>query len=291
MGQAFKHILFWLLFLLLWNVHDLNYNLSFLENLRTNAIPFLLYAILVYANLYFLIPRFLLKRRLAAYMLFLGCSIILVTLASSQYLSFHFRDIHLSTSEFFLSLKGRIAVITEVIITLCLSMTLFLVDEWFKKERLIAEIRQEHSDLALGLLGNNQINPHLLFNSLNSIYTVMDKKITTEENSDHIFIKSDGMVIKVFVDDITHIETANDYVYINTTSRDRYLTLVSLSNMEAKLPEDKFIRVHRFYLVGVRHVKKIEGNLIHIGKTKIRISRALRKHVYESIIGDKLIER
>ncbi len=291
MGQTSKHILFWLLYLLLWNIHDLNYNVSFFENLKTNAIPFLLYAILVYANLYFLIPRYLLKRRVASYMLALIFGIVIVTLASAQYLSFHFKDIHISTSDFFLSLNGKIAVVTEVIITLCLSMTLFLIDKWFKKEQLIKEIRQEQLEADFGLLGNNQINPHFLFNSLNSIYTIMDKKITTEESGDHIFIKSDGMVIKVFVDDITHIETANDYVYINTTFKDRYLTLVSLSNIESKLPGEKFIRVHRFYLIGIKHVKKIEGNLIHVGKTKIRISRALRKQVYEAIIGDKLIER
>jgi|GEM_PF-7076488 len=291
MGQASKHILFWLLYLLLWNVHDLNYNISFLENLETNAVPFLLYVILVYVNLYVLIPRFLLKRKLATYILFLTCSTVLVTIMSSHYLSFHFRDIQVSTADFFLSLRGKIAIVTEVIITLCLSMTLFLVDEWFKKEKLIKQIRQEQFEKELGIWGNNQINPHFLFNSLDSIYTMMDKRINTEESGDHIFIKSDGMVIKIYIEDITYIETANDYVYINTVYKDRYLTLVSLKHIESRLPKEKFIRIHRFYLIGVGHVTKIEGNLVHIGKSKIRISRSFRKQVYESIIGDKLIER
>ncbi|MEM7084937.1 MAG: LytTR family transcriptional regulator DNA-binding domain-containing protein [Bacteroidota bacterium] len=179
---------------------------------------------------------------------------------------------------------------TEVIISLCLSMVLFLIDEWYKKEQLIKALKQRQLE-SESSLADNQINPHLLFNSLNSIYVMLDKKVNTQDDQNHIFIKSDGMVIKVFLDDITYIETANDYVYINTVNKDRYLTLVSLKNIEKELPKEKFMRVHRYYLIGIDHVNKLEGNLIHIGKTKIKISRALRNQVYKSIIGTKLIER
>ncbi len=285
-----KHIIFWVLYLLLWSVHDLNYNINILENLKTNAIPFLSYGALVYINLYILIPIFLLKKRIASYILLLILSIVGITLITSYYLSFYFENISISTSDFFVSIRGKIAIITEVIISLCLSMVLFLIDEWYKKEQLIKDLEQRQFASELSLT-NNQINPHLLFNSLNSIYVMLDEKVNIENGQSHIFIKSDGMVIKVFIDDITFIETANDYIYINTTNKDRYLTLVSLKNIENELPKEKFMRVHRYYLIGIHHVNKLEGNLIHIGKTKIKISRTLRNQVYKSIIGTKLIER
>lgn len=286
-----KHILFWLLYLLLWSVHDLNYNSDVIENLVTNAVPFLFYAILVYVNLYILIPRFLLKRKIATYILSLMLVIVFATLVTSQFLSFYFNGIKTGTSDFFLSLSGMVAILTEVIITLGLSMTLFLLDEWFKKEELIRDIERQKLDADMKLSRNNEMNPHFLLNSKNNIYTIVEKSAFNEVSDGHIFIKSDGMVIKVFINEITYVETASDYVYINTTKRDRYLTLVSLKQMAKKLPEEKFIRVHRYYLIGIDHVKKLEGNLIHLGKTKIKISRALKNQVYENIIGNKLVER
>lgn len=269
----------------------MNYNSDVLENLKTNAVPFLCYAVLVYMNLYILIPRFLLKRKIATYIMSLLFAIALVTLITSQYLSFYFNDILISTSDFFLSLRGKVAIFTEVIVTLCLSMTLFLLDEWFEKDQLIKEIERRRLDEEMELSLNNQMNSHFLLNSKNSIYTMVEKSGASEDIGDHIFIKSDGMVIKVFINEITYIETANDYVYINTVNKDRYLTLVSLKQISQRLPEERFIRVHRYYLIGIKHVKKLEGNLIHLGKTKIKISRALKNQVYESIIGNKLIER
>ena len=117
-----------------------------------------------------------------------------------------------------------------------------------------------------------------------------NKEHKSKDTKDHIFIKSNGMLIKVFIDDITFIETAKDYIFIHTL-HDKYLTLVSLKHIEGELPKEKFIRVHRYYLVGVSHIRKLEGNLIYIGEHKIKISRTLRNQVYQSIIGNKLIER
>lgn len=289
-SRVSKHILFWLLYLLLWSVHDLNYNSDLFENLKTNCVPFLFYAVLVYANLYVLIPNFLLKRKIPTYILSLLFAVICITLITSQYFSYYFDTIQ-KISAFFLSLKGMIAILTEVILSLCLSMTLFLLDEWFRKEQLIKEIEQQRLDTQMELSRNNQVSTHFLLNSKNNIYTIVERNSSRGASEGHIFIKSDGMVIKVFINEITYVETANDYVYINTVNKDRYLTLVSLKQISKKLPEEKFIRVHRYYLIGIDHVKKLEGNLIHLGKTKIKISRALKNQVYESIIGNKLIER
>ncbi|KZS42440.1 hypothetical protein AWE51_03080 [Aquimarina aggregata] len=116
------------------------------------------------------------------------------------------------------------------------------------------------------------------------------RKTEKEEIKNHIFIKCDGMIIKVLINDITFIETAKDYIKIHTKDS-TYLTLVSLKQIEKELPKEKFIRVHRYYLVAYNHITKLEGNLIYLGKNKIKISRTLRSQVYEAIIGNKLIER
>lgn len=117
-----------------------------------------------------------------------------------------------------------------------------------------------------------------------------ENPLSEEKTKPYIFVKANGMIVKIYIEDITHIETANDYVFIYTV-HDRYMTLVSLKHIEAELPKNLFIRVHRYYLVGLRHVKKLEGNLVYVGDRKIKISRSLRNGVYDVIVGNKLIER
>ena len=309
--KVIKHLIFWMLFLLLWSVHDLNYHGNVFENLANNAIAFIPYAILVYLNLYVLLPKFLLKKHIAPYILTLTLGIVAITFCASYYLSFYFGKIDLSpsTATFFLSTAGRIAIATEIILSLCLSMTLFLLDEWYKKEGSIKAIEQQQIATELHLL-SKQIRPEVLLNSLNTIFRVLGKhsdnnKKTLQQFSDilkeqlqkedkatkdFIFIKCDGIIVKIMVNDILFINTAKDYVQIHTVT-DSFLTLVSLKQIEEELPKEKFVRVHRYYLVGLNHIKKIEGNLMYVGNHKITISRTLKNTVYTAVVGDKLVAR
>ncbi|MDY8135987.1 sensor histidine kinase [Aquimarina sp. 2201CG5-10] len=128
-------------------------------------------------------PKFLFKKRIVPFTLLLITSIIITTIFTSYYLSFYFKsiDVHLPTSIFFVSIAGKIAIITEIILSLCLSMTLFLTDAWYKKERSLKEIEQKQLETELNLL-KNQINPHFLFNSLNSIYIMLGKNLESGKN-------------------------------------------------------------------------------------------------------------
>lgn len=178
LGSTWKHIIFWALFLLLWSVHDINYHPNIWENIETNVFTFLPYVGLVYVNLYLFMPKLLLRKKIGGYVALLVACIVGTTLFSSYALQFYFEqiDIHLPTSRFFGTVAGKIAIGTEVILALCLSMTLFLTDEWFRKENSLREIGQKQLQTELNLL-KNQINPHFLFNSLNSIYLMLDKNL------------------------------------------------------------------------------------------------------------------
>ncbi|GAB5473627.1 MAG: histidine kinase [Maribacter sp.] len=177
-GTVNKHIIFWVLFLLLWSVHDLNYHKDIWENIETNLFAFMPYAGLVYFNLYVLMPKLLLKRRIVDYILALIVCTVGTVFFSSYFLQFYFEhiNIYLPIAQFFATVQGKIAITTEVILALCLSMTLFLTDEWFRKERSLREIEQKQLQTELNLL-KNQINPHFLFNSLNSIYIMIGKNL------------------------------------------------------------------------------------------------------------------
>jgi len=125
---------------------------------------------------------------------------------------------------------------------------------------------------------------------LKAVQKTLALNTNTTSQKEAIFIKCDGLIVKILCDEILFIETAKDYVFIQTTKK-KYLTLISLRQIQESLPACKFMKVHRSYVVGIQHVEKIEGNLLYIENHKIKISRLLKTDVYTKIIGNRLIER
>jgi DNA-binding LytR/AlgR family response regulator len=91
-------------------------------------------------------------------------------------------------------------------------------------------------------------------------------------NQNYIFVKSDYKIVKVYLDDILFFEGLKDYVKIHTSGGTSVLSLLSLKNIEEKMPIDRFIRVHRSYIVSIEKIESIEKKRIKIGNKLIPIS-------------------
>ena len=90
-----------------------------------------------------------------------------------------------------------------------------------------------------------------------------------------IFIKSDYKTIRVNVDDILFIEGVKDYVKLHTTDKP-ILSLLSLRTLEQALSPERFVRVHRSYIVALDKIDVIEKSRIKIGQHSIIISDMYR---------------
>ena len=101
---------------------------------------------------------------------------------------------------------------------------------------------------------------------------------------EHIFIKVDKLLKKVFVQDILFVQSMGNYVVVQTT-RSREVTYCTLQQMMSSLPGHRFIACHRSYLVNKSRIAIIEGNQLHIGDYKIPIARNLRDEVLASILN------
>ncbi len=102
---------------------------------------------------------------------------------------------------------------------------------------------------------------------------------TSEGKKKSIFVKTDYKLIQIELDKITHIEGLKDYVKIYVEG-EQYpiLSLMSMKSMEALLPSDQFIRVHKSYIVQPQKIKVIERNRIVFGKTYIPISDTYKEN-------------
>lgn len=103
------------------------------------------------------------------------------------------------------------------------------------------------------------------------------------EGKNHISIYADHKVYKIKHDDILYIEGLKEYVSFFTSDNKRIITLESLKRLEELLPSDKFIRIHKSYIVPIDKIKSMEGNEVEIGSKKIPIGRSYKEEVVKKI--------
>ena len=109
-----------------------------------------------------------------------------------------------------------------------------------------------------------------------------EKTNTQTETPDYIYVKSDYKLIQISLDKILYIEGLKDYVKIYTEDNPRpILSLISMKALEEKLPEERFLRVHRSFIVQKQKIKVIDKGRIVFGKEYIPISET-----YKTLLQD-----
>ena len=94
-----------------------------------------------------------------------------------------------------------------------------------------------------------------------------------EANNQFLFLKSEYKIRRINFNDILYIEGLKDYIKVYTTGEDKpVLSLNSMKSLEQKLPEDRFMRVHRSFIVNLNKIDIIERSRIIFGKTYIPVS-------------------
>ena len=134
-----------------------------------------------YFNYLFLIPGFLLKKKIIPYVLLLFLGLVVISALNVVYNHYihlyfipnihHHSDLHYS-----------IMTIYPAILAFGLSTSIRITDEWFKNERQKKEMENEKLISELAFL-KSQVNPHFLFNILNNICSLARKKSEDTENA------------------------------------------------------------------------------------------------------------
>jgi len=94
-----------------------------------------------------------------------------------------------------------------------------------------------------------------------------------EVRNDFLFIKSDYKIRRMNFSEILYIEGLKDYVKIFLTGEKKpVLSLSTLKALEARLPGDRFMRVHRSFIVNLETVKVVERNRIVYGDVRIPVT-------------------
>ncbi|PRX54879.1 LytR/AlgR family response regulator transcription factor [Flagellimonas meridianipacifica] len=101
-------------------------------------------------------------------------------------------------------------------------------------------------------------------------------------NEPFIFVKSERENVKIELHEIIYIESLKNHVKI-VTKKKSYVTLVSISQMEARLPNNLFLRAHKSYLVGVSHITNYTNTYLTLDRKSIPIGKIYKDKVLERL--------
>lgn len=101
------------------------------------------------------------------------------------------------------------------------------------------------------------------------------------ERADYFFIKTDTRIVKFLFADVQVIEAQREYIKIITPTR-KVMSLMSLSSVADALPGE-FVRIHRSFIINMRHIEEVQSNEILIGKEIYPISRNYREDFFRRL--------
>lgn len=100
--------------------------------------------------------------------------------------------------------------------------------------------------------------------------------------SNYFFVNADYSQVKVVFEDIIWVEGLGDYVKFYLKSSQHPLVIrSSLKNIENELPEGKFIRIHKSWLVAKNEITAIRKNSIFIGEKEFSVGETYRENIME----------
>ena len=105
---------------------------------------------------------------------------------------------------------------------------------------------------------------------------------TAESRPLHLLVKADKKLYKVAFDEIQYLEACGDYVKVFTREK-MLLTKERLNNLEAELPVENFLRIHRSYLISLAAVDFIEGNQVQVRNVKLPVSAQVKEVLLERL--------
>lgn len=110
------------------------------------------------------------------------------------------------------------------------------------------------------------------------------ENLSVNNNSDEefIYVKENKKVIKLQLSEILYIEGLSEYVQIHT-SKKKIVTKNSMTNMESKLPENEFMRIHKSFIVSMSKIQAFTSSSVEIPGKQLPIGRSYKNSVIEAL--------
>jgi DNA-binding LytR/AlgR family response regulator len=120
-------------------------------------------------------------------------------------------------------------------------------------------------------------------------FNLVEHERSREDDNPAIFVKSEYKLIRIYLKDIVLIEGLKDYVKIHLQNQDKaVLSLMSLKSLDSQLSANKFLRIHRSFIVNLDYIEQIERNQVIIKKMRITVAAPYRE-AFQKFISSRSI--
>ena len=111
---------------------------------------------------------------------------------------------------------------------------------------------------------------------------IRNSRPAANSSSNYFFIKCDGKFEKIGFAELYLIESLQNYVVLHT-DRGKFTALMALKNIAAELPEDRFLQIHKSFIIALNRIENLDGNRITIGGRQVPVSRANRDTIMQMV--------
>jgi DNA-binding LytR/AlgR family response regulator len=118
------------------------------------------------------------------------------------------------------------------------------------------------------------------FNTVNCVINIEQSlhnasaTVAKSQKLEELFVKNGKDYLRIGSDEILWIQASGNYIEIFTCNDKSYLLRVGLKEIELRLPDDQFIRVHKSYIVNKKHILKFNSNSLRTQQGEVPIARS-----------------
>ena len=236
-------------FTIIWGTYDMDFYRSFL--IQIFGLPAKI--LLVYLTIFYIIPVFLLKKKYIQFF----CSYVFLLLFIGMFIQrplmiYYVQPVfwpEWESLEFF-AVTEIVNTLLDVNLALIFPAGYFLYKKWQSTQKKALSLEKHKDEMA--------------------------------QAHDFIYLKVEKSVQKIFIDDIVFIESLRNYVKVKTKQK-QIVAYGSISSMEATLPKNQFLRVHRSFIVNLKLVKSFSPRKLSLDQKEIPVGRTYKEKVKESL--------
>jgi DNA-binding LytR/AlgR family response regulator len=115
-------------------------------------------------------------------------------------------------------------------------------------------------------------------------------KTSIHDEDDLFFIRSQNSYIKLRYSEVLYVKAMENFIQIVTDAQ-KYTVLMPLSNIEAQLPPERFMRVHRSYVINMFNITSVERDTVNIKENSIPLSEQYKEKLIETMIEKRLLKK
>ncbi len=115
-----------------------------------------------------------------------------------------------------------------------------------------------------------------------ALYEITLERLESRSSQSYILVKTEYRVEKIDLSSILFIEGMKDYIRIHTLSG-KIMTLRSMSSIEQELPGDRFMRVHKSYIVALSQINSISKDSVMINGTAVPLGKSYKERFLMAI--------